>query len=126
MSSRPKILLMALELKWPGAARLPRALQDAGFEVGVACRAKAYMAHTKFRDHFFLLPEKNHGRGFLAGIKTIVSAWPPGLILPMDDRTALFLAGVHERIARRGNSDALAGLLQRSLGNPTGVREAAS
>jgi hypothetical protein len=126
MNPRPKILLFAFETQWPGAARLPRALQAAGFVVGVACRAQAYLAHTKFRDHFFLLPETNHGRGLLACLRTTVRAWPPDLILPLDDRAALFLARVHERLVGGGQPDALAGLLQRSLGNPVGIYEATS
>ncbi|HEV2693163.1 MAG TPA: hypothetical protein VG347_09740 [Verrucomicrobiae bacterium] len=126
MSLRPKILLLALETSWSGAARLPRALQEAGFAVGVACRAKAYLAQTKFRDHFFLLPDKNYGQGHLAGLRTIVKAWPPDLILPMDDWTAFFLAQVHEHLAEGETADALTDLLKRSLGNPAGIFEAAN
>ena len=126
MTSRPKILLLALESNWQGAARLPRALQEAGFVVGVACRAKAHVAHTRFRDHFFLLPQKDHGGGLLAGIRTIVKAWPPDLILPLDDWAALYLARIHEHLASGENPDELAGLLRHSLGNPAGVYEAAS
>ena len=124
--THPKILLFALETQWPGAARLPRALQAAGFVVGVAGRAKAYLAQTRFRDHFFLLPETHHGAALLAGLRTIVKAWPPDLILPLDDRSALFLARVHERLAAGGRPDPLADLLQRSLGNPAAIYEATS
>ena len=126
MPSRPKVLLLALETQWPGAARLPRALQDAGFSVGVASRAAAYVAHTRFRDQLFLLPEKHHGDGLLAGIRTIVRAWRPDLTLPLDDRAALFLAQVHEHIADGEGPDELARLLRRSLGNPAAIFEAAS
>jgi hypothetical protein len=126
MSFRPKILVVGLELLWPGAARLPRALQDAGFEVGVACRAKSLLALTKFRDHFSLLPDKKYGRSFLLRLEEIVDSWPPDFLLPTDDWTALFLARVYELIACRGNSNRLAGLLKRSLGNPPAIHEAAS
>jgi len=126
MPLRPKILIMALETNWPATARLPRALQVAGFEVGVACRAKAYLAHTRHRDHFFKLPEKNHGRGLLAGLRTIIVAWPPDFILPADDRTVLFLARAHERLMADGDAGELAALLLRSLGNPASTREALS
>lgn len=126
MSSRPKILLVGLELQWTSPARLPQALQAAGFEVGVACHARAFLAHTKFRDHFFRLPDKNHGRGILAAIKTIFSAWPPDLLLPMDDWTALFLTNVHARLTAAGDTSGLSDLLKRSLGNPAATRAALS
>ena len=126
MSSRRKILLIALETIWVSPARLPRALQAAGFEVGVACRESALLARTRHRDHFFPLPRKNPARALLAGIKTIVSAWKPDLILPMDDRTTLFLTGLPERLAAEGDSSGLADLLRRSLGNPVSTREALS
>jgi biotin carboxylase len=126
MSSRPKILLVGLELHWPAPSRLPRALQAAGFAVGVACHARAFLAHTKFRDHFFRLPDKNHGDGILAGLKTIFSAWPPDLLLPMDDWTALFLTRVHERLSAAGDASRLVDLLRRSLGNPVSTSEALS
>src|ERR1700744_3546574 len=126
MSSRPKILLMALETNWPAPARLPRVLRMAGVEVGIACRAEAFLAHTRQRDHFFLLPEKNHGRSLLAGIRTIVSAWQPDVILPMDDKTVLFLTRVYERLMAEKDASGLAALLHHSLGNPASTREALS
>jgi hypothetical protein len=52
MSASPKILIVGLE-SWAGVARLPHALQDAGFEVGVACFEDNYLAATRFRDRFF-------------------------------------------------------------------------
>src|ERR1700753_1365540 len=118
MRARPKILLVALETEWLSAARLPRALQAAGFEVGIACREEAFTDRTRYRDHLFLLPEKKFGQGLLAGIKTIVSAWPPDLILPLDDRTALFLTAVYGQLTAVGDKSGLVILLRRSLGNP--------
>jgi carbamoylphosphate synthase large subunit len=126
MSFRPKILLIALETQWVSPARLPRALQAAGFEVGVACREQALLARARHRDHFFLLPQKNHARALLAGIRTIISAWKPDLILPLDDRTTLFLSSIPERLASDADSADLAALLRRSLGNPLSTREALS
>src|SRR5271154_5454227 len=126
MLSRPKILLFGLELYWPGPPRLPRAFQEAGFEVGVACRAKAFMAHTKFLDRFFPLPDKNRGRKLVARLEEIVGLWMPDLLQPTDDQTVLFLSRVHEFIAGQENSNRLADLLKRSLGDPVAMREALS
>jgi hypothetical protein len=126
MGLKPKILVFGLELEWPGAARLPRALQDAGFAVAVACRPRAFLAHTRFREHFFPLPEKNYGAGIFAAIKIIANAWPPDLILPMDDQAALFLAQAFESGKNEKNPEPIYGLLRRSLGNPAAIFEAAS
>ncbi|HEY4952808.1 MAG TPA: ATP-grasp domain-containing protein [Verrucomicrobiae bacterium] len=126
MLPRQKILVVGLELYWPGVARLPRALQDAGFEVGVACRDNAFLAHTGFRDRFFPLPKKNRGKEILACLEAIVREWSPDLLLPTDDRTVFFLARVHELVVSSGNSSGLADLLKCSLGNPAAIREAAS
>src|SRR5271156_653767 len=105
MSSRPRILVVGLELHWPGSARLPRALQEAGVEVGVACRANALLAHTKFRDRFFLLPKKIRGRHVLARIREIGREWRPDHLLPLDDVTVLFLSRVHEHLLSRDKSN---------------------
>jgi hypothetical protein len=115
MAARPKILLTALENF--GTARLPRALQSAGFRVGIACRPGAFLAKTRFYDERFLFSPRNHGPGLIAALSGICSAWQPDLVLPMEDRTALFLAGV----CRRNPDTSLTKLLAGSLGNPEGV-----
>jgi hypothetical protein len=120
-SSRPKILLVALELHWPATARLPRALQDAGFEVGVACRPTAYLAHTRFKDRIFELPTSNAGARLFAAFARMVESWTPQLVMPMDDRTALFLAQAHAHANLRKHHRTLAALLSFSLGNPAAI-----
>jgi hypothetical protein len=53
MFARPKILVVALETLWYCTARLPKALQEAGFEVGVACLEDSYLAATRFCERRF-------------------------------------------------------------------------
>ena len=124
MFPRPKVLVFGLELHWLCAARLPQALQAAGFEVGIGSRLRAFSALTRFRDHHFPLPEKNSGTALFERLQAVVAKWPPDLILPQDDRAALFLASA--ATAARPRSTRLAEILERSLGNPAAIREAAS
>ncbi|CAN5435419.1 hypothetical protein BH09VER1_BH09VER1_52110 [soil metagenome] len=124
--SSPKILVFSLELHWLGISRLPHALQNADFEVGIACRPAAFLAHTKFRSHFFPLPEKLRGAGILACLHGVMKEWTPDVIVPGDDRAAIYLANLHAVLLRTGGSVDLAELIQHSLGNPSGVLEASS
>lgn len=123
---RPKVLVVALELHWPAAARLPRALQDAGFEVGVACRPAAFLAATRFRDQIFPLPESSDGDKLFACLASIAESWEPELVIPVDDRTALFLAGAHAHAFTRKRHRALAARLRFSQGNPAALPQATS
>jgi hypothetical protein len=118
-----KILIVGLE-SWPGVARLPRALQDAGFSVGVACFEENHLAATKFRDRFFPWhPGCRRGGALLRQLETVVDEWQPDFLVPADDPTVVFLARSFGRL-RSGNR--LASLLKFSLGNPAALLEAES
>lgn len=123
MSAPPKILIVGLE-SWAGVARLPRALQDAGFEVGVACFEDNYLAATRFRDRFFpWRPGDRRGGVLLRQLAAITGEWRPDFLVPADDPTVAFLARSFERLSSRSR---LASLLKFSLGNPAALREATS
>ncbi len=121
MGRKPKILLVGLEHF--GTARLPRELQAAGFLVGMVCRDQSLLAKTKFFDVRFQFGRQSHGRGLLATIRGVILAWQPDWVLPMDDRTALFLAQVARWSRTRSDERMLADLLERSLGNPDALGE---
>lgn len=123
MGSKPKILLVGLEQF--GTARLSRELQAAGFLVGIACRSNAFLAKTKFFDERFVFGRHNHGRGLLAAVRSVVSAWKPDWVVPMDDRTALFLAQVCQWGRTNPLDRPLAELLERSLGHAAALPEVA-
>ena len=123
MPVAPKILIAGLE-SWSGVARLPHALQDAGFEVGVACFEDSYLAATRFRDRFFPWhPGCRRGGALLRRLKTIVDEWQPNFLVPADDPTVVFLSRAFERLEP---ADRLASLLKFSLGNPAALLEAES
>lgn len=123
MPVAPKILIAGLE-SWPGVARLPHALQDAGFEVGVACFEDSYLAATRFRNRFFpWRPRCRRGGALLRQLAAITHEWRPDFLVPADDPTVALLARGFERLRSRS---CLASLLKFSLGNPAALLEAAS
>jgi predicted ATP-grasp superfamily ATP-dependent carboligase len=123
MSVAPKILIAGLE-SWSGVARLPHALQDAGFEVGVACFEDSCLAATRFRERFFpWRPGCRRGGALLRQLAAITHEWRPDFLVPADDPTVVFLARGFERLSSRSR---LASLLKFSLGNPAALLEAAS
>ncbi|HEU6449764.1 MAG TPA: ATP-grasp domain-containing protein [Verrucomicrobiae bacterium] len=122
-SPRPKILIVGLMPAWTSIARLPRALQEAGFEVGLACFENSFLAATHFRDHFFPLPAGCRREILLRQIEIVVGKWQPELILPGDEDAVAFLV---ELWRKTPSKNGLAGLLKRSLGNPMALIEAMS
>ena len=123
MGKALKILLVALENY--GTPRLPQALQAAGFQVGLACRASAFLSKTRFVDERFLLSPRNHGPALLAVLRNVIGAWRPDWVMPMDDRAAIFLSVMCRWSKAKGQDAALAKLLTRSLGNPETLPDAA-
>lgn len=123
MGKQLKILLVALENY--GTPRLPQELQAAGFQVGLACRASAFLAKTRFVDERFLLSPRNHGPALLAVLRNVIGAWRPDWVMPMDDRAAIFLTVMCRWSLAEGQDAALAKLLTRSLGNPEALPAAA-
>jgi len=123
MPVAPKILIAGLE-SWMSVARLPRALQQAGFEVGVLCFEGSYLAATRFRDRFFSWhPNCLRGGALLRELKRVVAEWRPDILVPADDPTVVFLARAYERLKK---DNPLASLLKYSLGNPAALLEAES
>jgi len=104
---------------WLGIARLPQALQAAGFEVGIACFEDDYLAGTRFRDRFFpWRPGCRRGGVLLQHLKAIVAEWPPDFLVPADDLAVVFLARAHGRLKA---SEPLAKLLKYSFGQPSSL-----
>jgi len=122
--SAPRILIVSFDRKRTGIARLPRALQDAGFEVGIACFKDSHLAVTRFRDQFFPWNSKFYGGSLLRQLRKFIHIWTPDLLIPGDETTVLFLTQVFKKINQ--SLDPLAQLLKHSLGNPAALLEATS
>ena len=83
------ILIFAIEQYWIGTARLPKVLQEAGFQVGVLCFPESYIAKTRYINELFLL--KSPGNTLLKSLRRAIEVWRPVLLIPGDELTARFL-----------------------------------
>lgn len=88
-NARPKTLIVSLE-SWPTIARLPKALQQSGFEVAALCYRNSFLAATRYLDQLFPLRSRRFGGVVLHQLTEIINQWNPQLIIPGDDRTVFF------------------------------------
>ncbi|HUA68479.1 MAG TPA: hypothetical protein VMA13_08020 [Candidatus Saccharimonadales bacterium] len=88
-NARPKTLIVSLE-SWPTIARLPKALQQSGFEVAALCYRNSFLAATRYLDQLFPLRSRRFGGVVLRQLTEIINQWNPQLIIPGDDRTVFF------------------------------------
>jgi hypothetical protein len=92
MSTPPRVVIFALSSHWIGPARLPRAMQRAGFEVAVICPADSLIAKTRFvnrRAH--LRSGAIDPADLRAALWELVTDWQASAIVPADDRAVQFL-----------------------------------
>lgn len=96
-----RLLIFATDRTWISLARVPKILQEAGFEVAVLCPPDSYLAHTRYVNQRFLLETRDPGPKLLQALIQAVEAWQPVLVIPGDDPTVQFLQQV-VRITRAG------------------------
>jgi hypothetical protein len=89
VSCKPKILIVTFE-NWVAIARLPKALQRAGFEVAVICPENSYIGTTRYLDRLFTYDSRCGETGVLKLILESLEVWDTQLIVPGDERTLLF------------------------------------
>ena len=89
----PKILIVGLD-NWHSIARLPRALQAAGFEVAALCYPNGYLASTRHLNDLFFLRSKRFGGRICRQLVEVITRWQPHMVVPGDDRTVLFFQGM--------------------------------
>lgn len=87
--TRPRLLLIALE-NWYGAARLPSALRDAGFEVGLLSEPDVLVARSRHVDRHFPVSVEGLRRGRLQPVRAAIEAFAPDFVVPADERAARF------------------------------------
>ncbi len=81
---RPRILLVALA-DWFGPTRLPRALRQAGFEVGMLADPNGLLAQSRHIDYRFSLNAENVRLGVLGPVLRAVGEFTPRLVVPCDE-----------------------------------------
>lgn len=119
-----RILIFSVS-EFYGAARIPRALQQAGFEVATLCFRDNLLAQTRFVDRRFYLPSsvltRRLGVAILESLIRAIHAWAPMLIIPGDEPVVRFLYRLVHVAARRrvtGVDERIVALLNASLGDP--------
>lgn len=92
-------LMIFSHKNWVGVSRLPFALKQAGFKVGVVCPAGSYLSSTGYAD-YKLTYELVAGREEI--YKTLQRAfrdWQPDFVIPGDDPALWFLHNASARAA---------------------------
>jgi hypothetical protein len=114
--TRPRLLLIALE-NWYGVARLPSALKDAGFEVGLLSEPDCLAARSRYVDRHFPVCIDGLRRGWLQPVRDAVDAFAPDFVVPADERAACFAQFLAS--ARRARMPpSVRAAMRRSLGAP--------
>ena len=124
--TRPRVLLLLLD-NWHGVARLPAALRDAGFEVGLISESQFIAAKSRYVDRHFAISMRELRRGRMKPVWEAIDAFAPDFLIPADEYAVRFVqfALTHTHVA--GVSPGIRSLLGRSVGrqatsNPIGRR----
>ena len=90
---RPKILLIALS-DWFGPTRLPHALRDAGFDIGVLAPSDGLLAQSSYIDYRFELSAPQIRLGVLQPLFRTIREFAPRLVIPCDEATVHLLQNI--------------------------------
>jgi Carbamoyl-phosphate synthase L chain, ATP binding domain len=125
MPCKPKILIVAFE-NWTAIARLPKALQRAGFEVAAICPANSYLATTQYLDHISRFNAHCAETEVTRLLHKTLRDWKAQMIVPGDERTIFYF---HKLIEADREGALLEGALETmvfSFGNLEWHSEAVS
>jgi len=117
------VLLVSTETRWLGAARMPRALSRAGFEVALLTPRNSLAEKTRFVAKIGYLPDDANMQQWRQAFAATVRTTRPRLLIPCDDAAFRLL----QRLAESPPTgflpaEELAALIRLSLGDPNGYR----
>lgn len=115
------VLLLAIAPNWIGAARIPRTLALAGFEVALLTRKDSLAEHSGYVSRLSLLPAVFTPQQWVFSFAEMVRARPPRIVIPGDDQVWILLQTVAELAPEGLPPDEyarLAALVRESLGDP--------
>ena len=118
-------LLVSTGTRWPGTARIPWALANAGFEVTLLTPRDTLAEKSSFLARVGHLPDNPTVRQWLYSFTATVKATSPRLVLPCDDMAFRLLQSVvlsPPQDLRPELQLELAALIRESLGDPAGYR----
>src|SRR5476651_1898878 len=87
--TRPRALLLLLD-NWHGVARLPAALHDAGFEVGLVSEPHFFAAKSRYVDRHFPISVRELRRGRLKSVWQAIEDFAPTFFIPADEYSVRF------------------------------------
>ena len=88
--AKPRLLIVSLD-NWYGAARLPRSLASAGFEVGLLSPPGIFAAQSKHIDRRFSLAAEGAPRVFEQPAWQAIAEFAPDFIVPGDEKSVRLL-----------------------------------
>jgi len=113
--TRPRVLLLLLD-NWYGVARLPAALADAGFEVGLLSESSFIAAKSQYVDRHFPISMRALRRGRMKAVWDAIDGFAPDFIIPADEYAVRFVQFALTHAQTVGVPAAIRGLLDRSVG----------
>ncbi len=120
------ILLVATATRWYGAARMPRALAKAGFEVTLLTPKNSLAEKSRFVSKLSHPPDNATPAQWVATFAAAVRATTPRIVLPCDDMAFRLLALLAKSSPPGMQPESqlqLASLIRDSLGEPAHYRE---
>lgn len=119
------MLLVATATQWLGAARMPRVLTRAGFDVSVLIPKGSLAEKSRFVSRIGFLPPNATSREWVYAFAATVKAVAPRIVLPCDDtalRLLMLLATVPPPDLQPEIRVQLQALINESLGDPAFYR----
>ncbi|MGF1962913.1 MAG: hypothetical protein RMX99_025875 [Aulosira sp. DedVER01a] len=115
-----RLLIFSIDTNFLGLARLPKALNKAGFEVAALCPVNAFLSKTRYLNQHFPLATTKNASKLIKQLVTTVQTWQPDMLIYGDETTVAF---VHFIIHKLQNflsviPNPVLKLLKSSLGNP--------
>ena len=113
------LLMVATTTHWLGAARMPRPLADAGFEVSVLAPRNSLIEKSRFVTRIGLLQDSATPLQWADAFAAMVQATAPRLVVPCDD-TAFWLLQMFATSPPDGlrHASQIQALIEDSLGDP--------
>ncbi len=124
-SNRLSILLVATATRWYGTARMPRALNRAGFDVALLTPRNSLAEHSRFVAKIGFLEDGAGPQHWLNAFAAMVKATAPALVMPCDDMSFRLLQALAlwppEQL-KAALALQLGALIRHSLGDPAWYR----
>ncbi len=122
---KTSLLLVSTNTHWYGPARIPRSLDDAGFEVSLLAPAGSLAEKSRFIARVGHLPNGATVEQWIFAFAAMVKACAPKLVVPGDDtavRLLQMLVLAPPLDLQPALQRDLAALIAQSLGDPAGYR----